>query len=40
MVENDESIGSGAVKRRFYLPHEELLDRVEEEAEQFEFSVP
>ena len=27
MVESDESIGSkGAVKRKFYLPHEELLD--------------
>ena len=25
-----------AVKRRFYLPHEELLDGVKEEAEQFD----
>ena len=37
MVESDESIGSkGAVKRKFYLPHEELLDRVGEEAKQFD----
>ena len=27
MVESDESIGSkGAIKRKFYLPHDELLD--------------
>ena len=31
---------NGAVKRKFYLPHEELLDGVEEEAEQFILSCP
>ena len=30
----------GAVKRKFYLPHEELLDGVEEEAEQFDRPCP
>ena len=41
MVESDESIGSkGAVKRKFYLPHEELLDGVGEEAEQFDRPCP
>ena len=30
----------GAVKRKFYLPHEELLDGVEEEAEQFDLPCP
>ena len=41
MVERDESIGSkGAVKRKFYLPHEELLDGVGEEAEQFDRPCP
>ena len=30
----------GAVKRKFYLPHEELLDGVEEEAEQFDRTCP
>ena len=41
MVESDKAIGSkGVVKRRFYLPHEELLDGVEEEAEQFILSCP
>ena len=30
----------GAVKRRFYLPHEELLDGVGEEAEQFDLPFP
>ena len=29
-----------AVKRKFYLPHEELLDRVEEEAGQFDLPCP
>ena len=34
-------IGSkGAVKRKFYLPHEELLDGVGEEAEQFDLPFP
>ena len=28
------------VKRRFYLPHEELLDGVEGEAEQFDLPCP
>ena len=28
------------VKRRFYLPHEELLDGVGEEAEQFDLPCP
>ena len=27
-------------KRRFYLPHEELLDGVGEEVEQFDLSCP
>ena len=27
-------------KKRFYLPHEELLDGVEEEAEQFDLPCP
>ena len=27
-------------KKRFYLPHEELLDGVEEEAEQFDHPCP
>ena len=41
MVESDESIGSkGAVKRKLYLPHEELLDGVGEEAEQFDRPCP
>ena len=41
MVESDESIGSkGAVKRKFYLPHEELLNGVGEEAEQFDRPCP
>ena len=30
----------GAVKRKFYLPHEELLDGVEEEAEKFDRPCP
>ena len=30
----------GAVKRKFYLPHEELLDGVVEEAEQFDRPCP
>ena len=30
----------GAVKRKFYLPHKELLDGVEEEAEQFDRPCP
>ena len=30
----------GAVKRRFYLPHEELLDGVGEEAEHFDRPCP
>ena len=30
----------GVVKRKFYLPHEELLDEVEEEAEQFNRPCP
>ena len=29
-----------AVKRKFYLPHEKLLDGVEEEAEQFDRPCP
>ena len=41
MVESDKAVGSkGGVKRRFYLPHEELLDGVEEEAEQFDLPCP
>ena len=41
MVESDKAIGSkGVVKRRFYLPHEELLDGVEKEAEQFDLPCP
>ena len=41
VVESDKAIGSkGAVKRRFCLPHEELLDGVEEEAEQFDRPCP
>ena len=41
MAESDESIGSkGGVKRKFYLPHEELLDGVGEEAEQFDRPCP
>jgi hypothetical protein len=41
VVESDKAIGSkGDVKRRFYLPHEELLDEVEEEAEQFDLPCP
>ena len=41
MVEKDESIGSKeTVKRRFYLPHEELLDGVEDETEQFNLPCP
>ena len=31
---------NGAVKRKFYLPHKELLDGVEEEAEQFDLPCP
>ena len=31
---------NGAVKREFYLPHWELLDGVEDEAEQFDLSCP
>ena len=27
-------------KKRFYLPHEELLDGVEDEAEQFDLPCP
>ena len=39
--ESDESIGSReAIKRKFYLPHEELLDGVGEEAEQFDRLCP
>ena len=30
----------GAIKRKFYLPHVELLDGVEEEAEQFDRPCP
>ena len=30
----------GAVKRKFYLPHVELLDGVEEKAEQFNRPCP
>ena len=30
----------GAVKRKFYLPHEEPLDIVEDEAEQFDLLCP
>ena len=30
----------GTVKRKFYLPHEELLYGVEEEAEQFDHPCP
>ena len=41
MVERDKALGSkGVVKRRFYLPHEELLDGVDEEAEQFNPPCP
>ena len=30
----------GVVKKKFYLPHEELLDGVEEQAEQFDRPCP
>ena len=41
VVESDESVESkGAVKRKFYLPHKELLDGVGEEAEQIDRPCP
>ena len=40
VVEQDESIRSKRLKKRFYLPHEELLDGVGEEAEKFDIPCP
>ena len=40
MVEKDESIGSKRLKKCFYLPLEELLDRVGDEVEQFDLPFP
>ena len=41
MVESDRTMRSkGAVKKKFYLPHLELLDGVGDEAEQFNLPRP